>query len=199
MSYKLGILDQCTIFPGTSVFYAFEKIIVEDLLEEDKEVVRNLLVKSYAQYESEYENPAAWQSYLKDINYSIDNPNVDKILVAKNDSTIVGSMQLFQSAEKAYGRSDLQISSPIIRLLAVHPEARGLGVAQQLLKSGINYAKALHASSIYLHTSDSMQKAIQLYEWIGFKRDKTKEFIKSDMLIKCYRLDLEGGNSHDTN
>lgn len=167
-----------------------QQTIVESLLDEDKEAVRNLLVKSYGEYESEFKDPDRWRSYLIEINNSVDNPNVDKILVAKSGSVIVGSLQLFKSAEEAYEDWGLQISSPIIRLLAVDPEARGLGVARELLKSSIEYANALHASSIYLHTSDAMQKAIQLYEWIGFKRDKTKEIMKNDILIKCYRLDL---------
>lgn len=164
--------------------------IVEDLLEEDKEAVRRLLVTSYEQYESEYNDPTLWGAYLKDIYHAVDNLNVDKILVVKHDSVIVGSMQLFQSSVQAYKEWDIQISAPIIRFLAVHPDARGLGVAQELLKSGIDYARKLDASSIYLHTSDAMEKAIQLYEWIGFKRDETKEVVKGDLLIKCFRFDL---------
>jgi hypothetical protein len=41
-----------------------------------------------------------------------------------------------------------------------------------------------------LHSGDKMQKAIRLYEWLGFKRDQTKEFKYNDILVKCYRLDL---------
>lgn len=166
------------------------QIEIEDLLEEDKEAVRQLLVKSYAEYESNYQDPAVWQSYLNDIQSAVDNPTVDRVFVAKHDSKIVGSVQLFQSAEQAYKGWDLQIPSPIIRFLAVDPNARGLGVAQELVKGGIQYARDLDASSIYLHTSDAMKKAIQLYEWIGFKRDQTQEFMKGDALIKCYRFDL---------
>ena len=166
------------------------QITVVNLLEEDKEAVRQLLVESYAQYESDYKDPTVWQSYLKDIHNAVDNPNVAKTLVAKHDSAIVGSMQLFQSSVQAYDGWEVKIASPIIRMLAVHPDARGLGVAQELLKSGIQYARTLHTSSIYLHTSDAMKKAIKLYEWIGFKRDKTKDLMKGDLLVKCYRFDL---------
>ena len=166
------------------------QITVEDLLEEDKEVVRQLLVESYAQYENDYKNPTVWQSYLNDIYHAVDNPNVDKILVARHDKKIVGCMQLFQSADQAYNGWGLQILSPIIRFLAVDPAARGLGVAQELVKSGIQYASERQATSIYLHSSDAMKKAIQLYEWMGFKRDQKQEFVKGDILVKCYRYDL---------
>ena len=166
------------------------EFVIKDLAEEEKETVRRLLIESYQQYEREYRDPQVWTDYMQDIMSSVDNPHVDKILVAKEDQTILGSLQLFQSSEKAYDRPELQISSPIIRLLAVHPSARGRGVAQALLKAGITYAKSLGATNLYLHTSDSMNKAIQLYEWFGFQRDQTKEFNKSDFLVKCYRLDL---------
>jgi ribosomal protein S18 acetylase RimI-like enzyme len=75
-------------------------------------------------------------------------------------------------------------------LLGVHPHARGRGVAQELLKASINYAKELGAVSLYLHSSDRMDKAIRLYEWLGFKRDETKEFQNQEILVKCYRFDL---------
>ncbi|PJN87341.1 GNAT family N-acetyltransferase [Bacillus sp. mrc49] len=165
-------------------------IVVNELIEEDKEEVRRLLVESYQQYEFEYSNPEAWDGYLKNIQSSVDNPLVDKVLVAKCQQDILGTLQLFQSSEKAYEKPELGISSPIIRLLAVHPQSRGRGIAQELLKASVQYAKSQGASSLYLHSTDKMHKAIKLYEWFGFKRDETKEFQNHDILVKCYRLDL---------
>lgn len=167
-----------------------KQIVVEDLLEEDKEAVRQLLLKSYAEYEMNYQDSGLWELYLDDIYHAVDNPNVDITLVAKHDSVPVGSIQLFQSSDQAYEAWDVYITAPIIRFLAVDPDARGLGVAQELLKGSIAYARGQHASSIYLHTNDAMEKAIQLYEWIGFKRDQTKDYVKEDLPIKCYRYDL---------
>lgn len=166
------------------------QIIIDELVEEEKETVRKILVESYQQYEHEYKNPQVWQEYLTNIKASVDNPNVEKILIAKSDDKILGTLQLFLSSEKAYQRPELQISSPIIRLLAVHPEARGHGIAQELIKAGLQFAKSQGANRLYLHTGDKMQKAIRLYEWFGFKRDQTKEFYNSDILVKCYRYDL---------
>ncbi|WP_141430897.1 GNAT family N-acetyltransferase [Bacillus sp. 03113] len=168
----------------------FQSIFVDEMKEDEKETVRSVLIESYKQYEHEYTNPLVWKEYLKNIYHSVDNPLVDKILVAKNGEDILGTLQLFQSSENAYGRPELQIFSPIIRLLAVLPQARGRGVAQELIKAGIGYAKAQGAVNLYLHSSDKMYKAIQLYEWLGFKREKTKEFQNHDILVKCFRLDL---------
>lgn len=167
-----------------------KQIIIDELRVEEKEAVRRLLVESYQQYEDSYTNPNVWNEYLVNIKASVDNPDVDKILVAKSDQIILGTLQLFQSSEKAYQKPELQIFSPIIRLLAVHPQARGRGVAQELIRASRDYAKSQGANTLYLHSSDKMQKAIQLYEWLGFKRDHTKEFMNHDILVKCFRLDL---------
>lgn len=166
------------------------QIIIDEAKAEEKEAVRQLLVESYQQYELSYIDPAVWQEYLAEIKASVDNPNVAKILIAKNDSQILGTLQLFDSSEKAYQKPELKIFSPIIRLLAVHPEARGRGVAQELLKAAVHYAKSKGSAKLYLHSSDRMHKAIRLYKWLGFQRDQTKEFSNHDIMVKCYRLDL---------
>ncbi|AGK53524.1 GNAT family N-acetyltransferase [Bacillus sp. 1NLA3E] len=166
------------------------QIVVSELLEEDKEIARRVLIDSYQQYEHDYSDPQVWQEYLENITVSIDNPQVEKILVAKSGQDVLGTLQLFLSSEQAYAKPELEIFSPIVRLLGVHPKARGLGVAQELLKASINYAKEQEANSLYLHSSDKMHKAIKLYEWLGFKRDRTKEFQNHDILVKCFRFDL---------
>lgn len=166
------------------------QITIEEIKEEEKEAVRHLLIESYSEYKDSFYNPTAWKEYSAAIQSSIDNPDIDKILVAKIEQQILGTLQLFGSSEKAYQRPELQIVSPIIRLLAVHPQARGRGVAQELLKAGVHYAKSKGASKLYLHSGDVMKKAIRLYEWLGFKRDQKKEFINNGHLVKCYRLDF---------
>lgn len=165
-------------------------MVVTELRVEEKEMVKDLLVASYKQYEYTYKDRNAWKRYLHMMLTSVDNPDVHKIFVVKSKSEIVGTIQLFLSAEKAYGKPELEIDSPIIRLLAVHPNARGLGVAQALLNHVIRYVQSLHETAIYLHTTDSMEKAIQLYERYNFQRDQSKEFESNGRTIKCYRLDL---------
>ncbi|WP_318509065.1 hypothetical protein [Bacillus sp. T3] len=61
-----------------------KQIVVSELLSEDKESVVKVLVQSYQQYEREFSDPQVWQEYLTNIKASVANPDVDKILVAKN-------------------------------------------------------------------------------------------------------------------
>jgi GNAT superfamily N-acetyltransferase len=164
-------------------------IIVNELVSEDKEAVRHLLVESYRQYESNF-TPQAWKNYTKRIVSSIDNPNADRILVAKLEEEVVGTLQLYRSGILAYEIPSLQIQAPIIRLLGVHPVARGHGVGKALVNTVINDVKALGESSVYLHTTDFMVHAVQMYQKLGFKRDGSKDFSRGNMVSKCYRLDL---------
>ncbi|SER99968.1 GNAT family N-acetyltransferase [Psychrobacillus sp. OK032] len=166
-------------------------VLTIDILQEtDKEAVGRLLVESYSQYQNSYAKLQDWLAYASDLKASVNNPLVDRFLVAKDGEKVLGTLQLFTNSETAYNRPELEISSPIIRMLAVNPEARGKGIAQALMKESINYAQENGADHVYLHTSDKMAEAIRLYEWLGFKRDTSKEFYKLNFLVKCYRLDI---------
>ncbi|MFJ5769311.1 GNAT family N-acetyltransferase [Psychrobacillus sp. NPDC093180] len=165
-------------------------ITIDVVQETEKEAVGRLLVESYSQYKDSYANIQDWLNYAYDLTSSVNNPKVEKILVAKDGEEILGTLQLFTNSETAYNKPDLEIDSPIIRMLAVSPAARGKGIAQALMKESIKYARGIGANHIYLHTSDKMSKAIRLYEYLGFKRDRSKEFNKLNFVVKCYRLDI---------
>lgn len=77
-----------------------------------------------------------------------------------------------------------------LRMVGVHPDYRGYGIAKTLTLKCIEYAKATGESTLALHTSEHMNAARHIYEKLGFK--KTKElnprFGKTYWL---YRLNLQ--------
>ncbi|GGA23012.1 GNAT family N-acetyltransferase [Psychrobacillus lasiicapitis] len=162
---------------------------IDTLKVADKEAVVELLVESYGQYKNDF-STAVWQAYLESIKRSLDNPSIDKVLVAKSEGEFLGTLQLFTNSEAAYQRPELGIVDPIVRLLAVSPKARGKGIAKALLKESASYAKEKGASYLYLHSGENMTQAIRLYEHLGFKRDESKEFQNADVHVKCFRLEL---------
>lgn len=166
-----------------------ESIVVKEANINELEDVRRVLLESYHQYKERFEADA-WTNYINELTVSVDNPNIERILVAKHHNEILGSLQLFQSSEKAYGRPELEITSPIVRLLNVHPDARGLGIATTLLNAAISYAKNQDASHLYLHSAEWMVQAGKIYEHLGFTRDQTKEYLKRGFLVKCFRYDI---------
>lgn len=172
------------------LFMTVAQIVIEHLRQEDYPAYLEVLVDSYAQYEKDYKDPAHWAQYLQDIRSSVGNPNAETILVAKREQEIVGGLQLFTNGEKAYGLPELGIESTIVRLLAVHPKGRGQGVAKKLLQESFAFARKRQDQSLYLHSGDIMQVAINLYLSLGFVRDESKEFYKGDILVKSFRYDL---------
>ncbi|MED4070907.1 GNAT family N-acetyltransferase [Priestia endophytica] len=174
------------------------RLIISKLSELEKEETKALLIASYEQYEKDYEDKGVWEEYKANISSSLEKQGVEQILVAKQGKEIVGTLQLFCNGETAYNKPELEIFDPIVRLLAVHPKARGRGVAKALLKESLLYAKTKGARCLYLHSGEMMKEAISLYERLGFKRDYSKEFSNQDILVKCFRYDLyKGGKENE--
>lgn len=65
-----------------------------------------------------------------------------------------------------------------------------MGGSRSIVKRKHQLCTRKGANRIYLHSTDKMSEAIRLYKWLGFKRDRSKEFCKLDFLVKCYRLDI---------
>ncbi len=130
-------------------------ITIDTLRESEKQTIGRLLVESYAQFQYAYEKQSDWLAYAEDLANSVNNPFVDRFLVARDENEVLGTVQLFRNSETAYNNPDLKIFSPIIRMLAVSPAAKGKGIAQALLKESMNYAREQGADCIYLHTSDT--------------------------------------------
>lgn len=164
-------------------------ITIDTLKEADKEAVVELLVESYGQYKNDF-STEVWQDYLERIKQSLNNPALDRVLVAKSDGEFLGTLQLFTNSEAAYQKPEIGIVDPIVRLLAVSPDARGKGIAQALLKESASYARDKGANFLYLHSGANMTQAIRLYEHLGFMRDESKDFHNADVHVKCFRLEL---------
>lgn len=165
-------------------------IQVREAQSEEKEQVLEVVLDAYRQYEKELPEQL-WEQYKASIQASIidGQPHAPHAhLVAVQDGRIIGSVQLYLSSEEAYGRADLGIESPIIRLLSVAPSARGKGVATLLIQESARRALSLGSTSLYLHTSDMMLSAVRLYERLGFERAYDKEFHNGNALVKSYRL-----------
>ncbi|MBP1999462.1 GNAT superfamily N-acetyltransferase [Paenibacillus shirakamiensis] len=168
---------------------AIDVLIIRDAEERDQPRIEALVVESYSQYEHGME-AERWKQYIDSIRDSVYKEGPTARIIAELNGDIVGSLLVFDSSDVAYGNPDLNIHSPIIRLLATSPRARGKGIATQLIQETARRALLTGAESIHLHTSDLMAPAIRLYEYLGFERVTDKEMQNGEVLVKCYRLDL---------
>src|SRR5204862_7553902 len=79
----------------------------------------------------------------------------------------------------------------VIRLLAVHPDARGRGVGRLLTEECIRRARASGAPAVGLHTTVFMSVARAMYERMGFVRMPELDFWPIPGIhVMAYRLNL---------
>lgn len=165
------------------------EIVIREAADADREAIAGVLLEAYSEYSAVLPAPS-WADYRDSILDSVHGDAPVSRIVAELGGQIVGSVLLFTSSEAAYGRPELGIHTPIIRLLAVSPAVRGRGVARLLIHEAAGRAIALGAASLNLHTSDMMASAVRLYEGLGFKRAYETDLKNGDTLVKGYRLDL---------
>ncbi|MCD9022900.1 GNAT family N-acetyltransferase [Cohnella silvisoli] len=166
-----------------------KKVIIRYAEISDLDSVREVLLDAYQQY-SETLSAERWEQYKESILLSVNAETTKARLVAEVGGEVVGSVFIYDSSETAYGAPQLEIHTPIIRLLGVSRKARGLGVATELIRSSAKLSLEWGADTLHLHTSDLMDSAIRLYERLGFERAFDKEFMNGDILVKSYRLPL---------
>lgn len=155
----------------------------------DNETIEHVILSSFIEF-SENLPEEGWNDYKSNIAEAVNVSPIAYRIVAERNGEIIGSVFLYRNGLDAYGSDELQINNPVIRLLAVKPSARGLGVGKKLIQYCIDLAKQQGSETIHLHTSDMMARAVSLYEKLGFERAYDKEFDKGTVLVKSYQYTL---------
>lgn len=149
-------------------------VILRDARHDERTVLREFTLSAYGQYAT-IMAPSAWAGLREAIVSALSNDNDAQQIVAESNGVVLGSVLLFPSTTDAYFGIGPRARWPEIRLLAVSPEARGLGIGKLLVNECIRRATAAGAEAVGLHTSRSMREAIHLYESLGFMRDPTHD------------------------
>lgn len=76
------------------------------------------------------------------------------------------------------------------RLLAVDPDARGLGAGRKLTEECIRRAKELKVDNIVIHTTKAMQVAWSMYEKLGFVRALDLDFMQGELPVFGFRMKI---------
>lgn len=168
-------------------------VLVRDARPADGEAVRALTAAAYAEYAAAME-PAAWAGLAAAVSRALASPTPAQQIVAERAGAVIGSVLLYPPAVDAYGGLAGSVPWPEVRLLAVSPTARGLGVGQRLMDECARRARAAGAADLGLHTSRSMRSAMRLYERMGFVRAPEHDFQPPGAeRVEAYRLALAPG------
>ncbi|MEG0731210.1 MAG: GNAT family N-acetyltransferase [Vagococcus sp.] len=123
------------------------------------------LIELFDQYRQFYKQNSDKKQAKSFLSERLNNQD-SMIYIAYLNDKPVGFTQLFPSfssvsMEKMWILNDLYIA----------PSARKKGIADELMKTAINFSKETNSKGLRLETSSDNYPAQQLYEKIGFKRE----------------------------
>jgi ribosomal protein S18 acetylase RimI-like enzyme len=169
-------------------------VSVRDARPADRDTIRALTLTAYSEFATVM-TPRVWAGLDGTVRSAleVEGDGVERI-VAERDGEIVGSVMLYAPSTNAYaGVRVKQAGWPELRLLAVAPTARGAGVGRALVEECVRRARESGACELGLHTSDTLQAAVRMYERMGFVRAPEYDFRPGrGELVKAYRLPLGG-------
>ncbi len=117
-----------------------------------------------------------------------------KVLVAISTAgELLGGLVYFADMSR-YGSGGTATSvknASGFRLLAVDPEARGVGVGKALSNACVQLARNKGHSQVILHTTRAMQVAWRLYLKLGFERSPDLDFDQQGLPVFGFRLRLD--------
>ena len=105
--------------------------------------------------------------------------------------TFVGDLRHYNAGDTATATAAAAAEGCAgIRLLAVRPGARGLGVGRALTEACIEMAAESGAPRVILHTTEAMRIAWAMYEKMGFGRSAELDFRQGELAVYGFRLQL---------
>ena len=139
--------------------------IIRDFQARDAEQVNKLAVEAFTQYQNDYSN---WPQFISRLSNFSNLSSQAEITIAEQGDSVVGAVAYV--GPKAENPCHFPKNTPIIRMLIVAPNKRGLGIGKRLTRECIARAKRDSAKNIALHTSPIMEIALAMYLRLGFKK-----------------------------
>jgi GNAT superfamily N-acetyltransferase len=163
-------------------------VIIRDVRSEEIPEVSGLILEAYKQYES-LMPPLVWDQYARDMNDVQSRLPVSDLIVAEWEGRLAGAVTFFP--ETSSGQEGWPPSWASVRLLAVAPNGRGLGIGRELMNECLRRCRESGVAVLGLHTIEFMEVARRLYETMGFVRATEFDYDHiAGITILTYRLDL---------
>lgn len=124
-----------------------------------------------------------WEEYLEEIADVAGRAGRSLVLVAVEDGRILGSTSLELGERIDDDDPPLAADEAHIRMLGVHPDARGRGVARALMDACFERARRAGRSRMTLHTTMRMPIAQDMYQRMGFERLEDRVFPDGFVLL----------------
>ncbi len=129
---------------------------------------------------------ADWEEYLEHIADVASRAPSATVLVAEEEGRILGSATL-ELGDRIGEDPPLAPDEAHIRMLGVHPDWRGRGVARALMQACFDVARTAGRTRMTLHTTSRMRAAQRMYEAMGFERLPDRVFPDGFVLLSYER------------
>jgi GNAT superfamily N-acetyltransferase len=147
--------------------------LVRDAVPADYPAIRRVILAAYRQY-ADLIARDVFSPYLADLLDLDTHARNGRLIVVEADGRISGFGAFYPDASvQGLGWPPGWASG---RALAVHPDARGHGVARALLAASERLARESGAPVFAFHTASFMTDAIALYDRLGFRRAPEFDF-----------------------
>lgn len=161
---------------------------------EEYKSIGQLMVEVYSNLEG-FPSPEAQPKYyelLRNVGEFIRNPTTELIIAVDEQDYLLGTVVYFAEMQHygSGGSATQEKEAGAFRLLAVSPNARGLGIGKRLTMECIERTKNKGLKQVIIHSTKAMMTAWNMYEKIGFKRAEELDFMQQDFPVFGFRLKL---------
>jgi ribosomal protein S18 acetylase RimI-like enzyme len=113
------------------------------------------------------------------------------VLAAFRGERVLGSVtiELTDRIPGGHPRPPLEPDQAHVRMLGVHPDARGHGVGRALMNAVVEEARRAGKRRLTLETTVAMRAAQRLYEAMGFRRGPDQVY-EDGFRLRTYELQL---------
>jgi ribosomal protein S18 acetylase RimI-like enzyme len=141
-----------------------EALRLRDFRPADAPQVNRLALAAFDQFKPHYSD---WPAMAASIARMAALAQDGKIILAERDDELIGAVVYVPPGRPK--PSCFDVAWPIIRMLVVDPERRGLGAGRTLTDDCISRARRDGSPVIALHTSPFMTVALSMYLRTGFE------------------------------
>jgi ribosomal protein S18 acetylase RimI-like enzyme len=152
---------------------------------EEYELVGEITAAAYA----EFLEGTKWVAYLDEIADVAGRADRTEILVVADHGEIIGSATLELDGRTSAEDGPLPPHEAHIRMLGVHPDARGRGAAKALMEACEARARGAGRTFMTLNTTDLMGAAKAMYEGLGYVRGPDQP-LSEGMTLLLYEKEL---------
>ena len=139
--------------------------VIRAARDDELDAVSSLIVDAYAEYAA-HMSPDAWSDFANQIaNVRGARLGDAELVVAEQAGELVGSVMVFS------GWRGAQEGTAGVRLLAVPPQRRGLGVGRALMEHCVQRARDAGKRRLVMTTTQEMTALRELTERMGFERE----------------------------